>query len=74
MYLFLFGFVRSLETNKDSDIDLFLSPKKNANIKEIEKILNRNIQLFSYNSINEIKNRELKENIINGYILKGRIE
>jgi len=72
--IILFGSLSKLETHKDSDIDLFLSPKKNVNIKEMEKILNRNIQLFSDNSINEIKNRELKENIINGYILKGRIE
>lgn len=71
--IILFGSLSKLESNKNSDIDIFLSPKKNLDIHKIEKILKRNIQLFSYNSVNEIKNDELKKNILSGYILKGRI-
>lgn len=72
--IILFGSLSKLENNKNSDIDIFLTPKRKIDIPKIERTLKRSIQSFSYNSINEIKNNELKKNILNGYILKGRLK
>jgi predicted nucleotidyltransferase len=67
----LFGSLSKLEAKKDSDIDLlFLGAKKEINIEKFEKKLNRKIQIFFYESLDKI-NKELKINIINGYILRG---
>jgi predicted nucleotidyltransferase len=72
--IILFGSLSKLESNKDSDIDLFIAPKQDIDIKRYESALKRKIQIFSYDSINDIKNKELKNNILNGYLIKGRFE
>lgn len=67
----LFGSLSKLEAKKDSDIDILLiSPKKEVNTAHFEKKLNRKIQIFSCDSIDKI-GKELRLNIINGYILRG---
>ncbi len=72
--LILFGSLSKGETKKDSDIDLALiTLQKNINLIPFEKKLKRKIQLFSFSSITEIKNKELANNIINGRILVGRL-
>lgn len=72
--IILFGSLSKAETKEDSDIDLcILAHKKNLKLLEFEKKLKRKIQLFFFDSIKEIKNKELANNIINGHILNGRI-
>lgn len=73
--IILFGSLSKAESKKNSDIDLcILSHKKEININKFEKKLKRKIQLFFFKSIKGINNLELANNIINGYILSGRIK
>jgi predicted nucleotidyltransferase len=70
----LFGSLSKAETKNDSDIDLcIIGHKKELNLKKFEDNLKRKIQPFFFNSIKDIKNKELANNIINGYILEGRL-
>jgi len=71
--IILFGSLSKLENTKNSDIDLFLIPQKKINLQKYEKMFKRKLQIFSHNNINEIKSKELKNNIINGYLIKGRL-
>ena len=71
----LFGSLSKAETKNDSDIDIcIIGHKKELNIKNFEDSLKRKIQLFFFSSIEDIKNKELANNIINGYILNGRLK
>ena len=73
--IILFGSLSKAETKNDSDIDIcIIGHKKELNIKNFEDNLKRKIQLFFFSSIEDIKNKELASNIINGYILKGRFK
>jgi len=73
--IILFGSLSKAETKEDSDIDLcIISYKKDLKLSEFEKKLKRKIQLLFFNSIKNISNKELSNNILNGYILKGRIK
>ena len=72
--IILFGSLSKAETKKDSDIDLAIfSYKKDINILKYEKKLKRKIQIFWFNSIQDIKSKELANNIINGYLIRGKI-
>tara|TARA_Y100000310_G_scaffold327446_1_gene393813 strand:- start:2281 stop:2769 length:489 start_codon:yes stop_codon:yes gene_type:complete len=69
--IILFGSLSKAETTEKSDIDLAIfSPIKSKVPKSLK---NREIQAHHYKSIKDIKNKELLNNILNGYILKGRI-
>ena len=71
----LFGSLSKSETKENSDIDLcVIGYKKELNLKNFENNLKRKIQLFFFSSIEDIKNKELANNIINGYILNGRLK
>ena len=73
--IILFGSLAKAETKIDSDIDLcILSHKKELNLSSFEKKFKRKFAIFFFKSINEIDNPELKNNIINGYVLNGRIK
>ncbi len=73
--IILFGSLSKAETKKDSDIDLcIIGYKKEFNLKNFENNLKRKIQLFFFSSIEDIKNKELANNIINGDTLNGRIK
>lgn len=73
--IILFGSLSKGEVKGDSDIDIIiLSSKKEINLKKFEKNLKRNIQIFWFNSINDINDQGLKNNIINGYVLSGRLK
>ena len=73
--IILFGSLSKAETKNDSDIDIcIIGHKKELNIKNFEDNLKRKIQLFFFNSVDDIKNKELANNIINGYILEGRLK
>ena len=70
----LFGSLSKAETKNDSDIDIcIIGHKKELNIKNFEDNLKRKIQLFFFSSVEDMKNKELANNIINGYILEGRL-
>jgi predicted nucleotidyltransferase len=72
--IILFGSLSKAETTDNSDIDIcIIGHKKEINLKNFESKLKRKIQLFFFNSIADIKNKELANNIINGYILNGRL-
>jgi len=71
----LFGSLSKLEAKLDSDIDLAIISKtaKKIDLKSHEKELNRSIEAFYFKSFREI-NRDLKLNILNGYVLEGKVE
>jgi predicted nucleotidyltransferase len=75
--IILFGsFVRS-DWYADSDIDLFICGDiRDINLLKFEKILNREIQLFSCNNIRELRKfpEKLLRNVIKGIIIKGNID
>lgn len=66
--IILFGSLVKAENNLKSDVDLYLeSEPKNIDTKEIEKKLNRKVQLHFLNSM---KNENLKKNIEQGIIIR----
>ena len=68
--IILFGSCSKGEATEDSDIDLFLITKeKEIDISEFEDKIKKEIQLFT-NQINKIP-KELKNNLINGIVLRG---
>ena len=70
----LFGSLSKAETTLNSDIDLAIfAQKKYINLKTFDNKFKRKIQIFWFNSINKVENKELTNNIINGYIMKGRL-
>ena len=69
--IILFGSASLGEDLKESDIDLFLmSKEEKLNLEKFEKILNRKINIFFSEDFRKLS-KELKNNIINGVILKG---
>ncbi len=73
--LVLFGSLAKAEVKKDSDIDIALfAPKKEINLEIFEAKLKRRIQIFWFQSLKDIKSKELANNILNGHILGGRLK
>jgi predicted nucleotidyltransferase len=73
--IILFGSLSKAETKEDSDIDIcIIGHKKELDIRNFENNLKRKIQLFFFDSIGDIKTNELANNIINGYLLEGRLK
>lgn len=71
----LFGSASKAEVTAESDIDLAVfAHKKELDIQKFESGIKRKVQLFWFASFKDIKNKELANNIINGYILKGRLK
>lgn len=70
----LFGSFAKAEIKKDSDIDIaiFSPSKKELSLARFERRLNRRIQLFTFRKRDDVPNKELLENILNGFILRGR--
>jgi len=71
----LFGSLSKLEVTRDSDVDVvvFSKSKKDVDLSKFEKKLGREIQIFVFESLGKI-NKELRANVINGYILGGYVE
>ena len=70
----LFGSLSKAETKIDSDIDIAIfANKKELNIQEFEEKLKREIQIFIFKSPKDISNKELLNNILNGFILEGKV-
>ena len=70
--IILFGSLTKLEVKKESDIDIVLigAINKNFELENFEKEFNKEIQILTYKNFSDI-NKELKSNIINGFILEG---
>ncbi len=72
--IILFGSLSKAEVTPDSDIDItIISSKKNISLEDYEKKLKRKIQVFWFDNFKEIP-KELKNNILNGYSLSGKVE
>jgi len=70
----LFGSASRGEDTDKSDIDIFMKcSKRKADLRKYEKELNRKISLFFSASFKELSS-ELKNNIINGVLLKGYLK
>lgn len=71
--IILFGSIVKAELKDSSDIDMaiFCASTKEIDIKKFEKKLGREVQLFKYKNLEEVPER-LKNNILNGKILRGR--
>jgi len=73
--IILFGSLSKAEAKEDSDIDLAIfAHKRNLNLDLFEKKIGRKIQIFWFKSFDDIKDRGLKNNIINGYVLTGKLK
>ena len=71
--IILYGSFSKGESIENSDVDLFILGKdKNLELIDFEKKLNKKIHLLFKESVKEIP-KELKNNILNGIILKGYI-
>ena len=69
----LFGSLSKLEATKDSDIDIMIfSDEKQLNLENFEKKLKRKIQCFFNESINNVP-KNLKMNVLMGYLMEGMI-
>ncbi len=72
--IILFGSASKGEDIEESDIDIFIqAPEKKLAIEKYEKLLNRKITLFFEENFSKLS-KELKNNILNGVILKGYIK
>lgn len=72
--IILFGSLSKAEVNENSDIDFcIIGSKKEIDVKKFESKLGRKIQLFFFKSLEDSENNELTNNILNGYVLSGRI-
>ncbi len=74
--MILFGSLSKLEAKNDSDIDLavFVNSDEKMDLNKYEKTYKREIQIFWFKDINSIKSNELKNNIVNGQVLQGRLQ
>lgn len=72
--IILFGSASKGDDIENSDIDLFIqAPEKKLNLEKYEKLLNRKISLFFEENFFKL-NAELKNNILNGMVVKGYIK
>ncbi len=70
--IILFGSLSKAEVRRESDVDLAVfAHEKELNIETFEKKIKRKIQIFWFESITNVKNKELANNILNGYVLVG---
>lgn len=71
----LLGSFAKAENIPESDIDLCIiaMDKKEADIKKFEEILKHTIHMIVFSSLEDIKNRNLLENVLNGIVLRGNI-
>ena len=78
--IILFGSFRKSENVPGSDIDIFIetAAKKDADLRKFEKKLGHSIQIIQFSSkeVEQMKtrNKEMLNNIINGFLLEGYFE
>ena len=74
--IILFGSMSNGLDVGSSDIDLVIVSEKKqefSKIKEFEKKLKREIQMFVVKELKELKNKHLINNVLNGVILQGEL-
>ena len=72
--IILFGSLSKAEAKSDSDIDLVIfAQKKELDTRTFERKIKRKIQIFWFRSIKDVKNKELANSIIKGYVMRGQI-
>jgi len=72
--IILYGSFSKGESIENSDVDLFILGKdKSLRLVDFEKKLNKKIHLMFKESVKEIP-KQLKNNILNGIVLKGYIK
>lgn len=70
----LFGSLARAETRKQSDVDLLiLAEEQGLDISGFERKLGREIQIFFEKSIEDVKNRDLAAEMVNGHVLRGEL-
>ncbi len=70
--IILFGSLSKAEAKKDSDVDLAVfSASKEIALEKYERSIKRRIQIFHFKNTEQVENKELLKNILNGYRLKG---
>jgi predicted nucleotidyltransferase len=74
--IILFGSYSKGEDIESSDIDLYIETpsKKGLDLGKFEKKLNKKIQVFIHKNIDDIPNKLLANNILNGINLNGFVE
>lgn len=74
--IIVFGSFAKGEDTEKSDIDLYIETpsKKKISLEKYKNLLKREIQVFQHKNIREIKNTDLANNIINGFLLNGFVE
>jgi predicted nucleotidyltransferase len=72
----MFGSYSRGEDVESSDIDIYLETpsKEEIKLEQFEKELGRSIQIFRFKNIQQVKNKDLANNIINGITLNGFLE
>ena len=72
----VFGSYAKGEDVEKSDIDVYVETQssKIINLKKFEMKLGRTIQLFVFKHIQNVKNKNLANNIVNGIVLNGFME
>ncbi len=73
--IILFGSFFRGEDIEKSDIDLCIETpiKKEVGLKEFEKKLGKEIQIFKHRKISEISNKQLINSILNGFVINGLV-
>ncbi len=72
--IILFGSFSLGEDIESSDVDLFIQcPEKKLDLEKYEKLLGREINIFYESNFSRLS-KELRNNIINGIILKGYLK
>ena len=70
--ILVFGSFSKAEISQKSDIDIAIfNASKKPNIEKFQKALNREIQLFIFKDRKDVKNKELLNSILNGFIISG---
>ena len=74
--IIVFGSYQRGENISSSDIDIFIETpvKILIDLNLFEKKIGYPIQLFMHDKINKIKNKNLRNNVVNGTILNGALE
>jgi len=70
----VFGSHSKGEDVENSDIDLYLETAAKPDVSKFEKELKKRIHIFRYKKIQDVENKQLANNIMNGIILSGFIE
>jgi predicted nucleotidyltransferase len=74
--IILFGSYSRGEDSESSDIDISIIgvSEKEINLSKFQKEMERNISLHFYHSFKDIKDENLKNNILNGIVLSGSVK